>query len=181
VYLLIAYHFKMSIAPTHVVALAAPSDAVQNTAQFTHVRDILLIAPDPAHPINSCFEKYGFDTIHDLVAMATEDVETLEYDEFDAAGLLVNTLDVPCGYKFMIRAFIAMFNNFSNQRSGILDCTSVLMDDFDSWHLLGFRPNVPLTHILHNVNALAQTGPTPAESFERGIKKDKEQYPATNI
>jgi hypothetical protein len=70
-----------------------------------------------------------------------------------------------------------MFNNYSNQRSGILDCTSVLRDDFDSWRLLGFKPDVPLTHIFHNVNALAQTGPTPAESFERGIKKDKEQYP----
>jgi hypothetical protein len=71
----------------------------------------------------------------------------------------------------MIKAFIAMFNNYSNQRSGILDCTSVLRDDFDSWRLLGFKPNVPLTHIVHNVNAIARTGPTPAESFERGIKK----------
>jgi hypothetical protein len=109
--------------------------------------------------------------------MTTEDVEGLKYDEFDAGGLLANTMDVPRGYKFMIRAFIAMFNNFSNQRSGILDCMSVLRDDFDSWRLLGFRPNVPLTHIHHNVHALARTGPTTAESFERGIKKDKEQYP----
>jgi hypothetical protein len=179
VYLLIAYHFKMSTAPTHIVALAAPSDAVQNAAQFTHARNVLLLAADPFHPIHACFEKYGFDTIHDLVAMTTEDVESLEYDEFDAAGLLVNTLDVPRGYKFMIRAFISMFNNFSNQRSGILDCTSVLRDDFDSWRLLGFKPDVPLTHIFQNANALAQTGPTPVESFERGIKKDKElQYTA---
>jgi hypothetical protein len=167
----------MSITPTHVVALATPPDAAQNTAQFAHVQNILLVAADPFHPIHACFEKYGYNTIHDLVAMTAKDVEALEYGKFDAAGALANTLDVPRGYKFMIRAFIAMFNNFSNQRSGILDCMSVLRDDFDSWHLLGFRPNIPLTHILHNAHALAQTGPTPAESFERGIKKDKEQYP----
>jgi hypothetical protein len=153
------------------------TDAVQNTAQFTYVQDILFIAPDRAHPINSCFEKYGYDTIHDLVAMTAKDVENLEYDEFDAAGALANMLDVPRGYKFMIRAFISMFNNFSNQHSGILDCTTVLRDDFDTWRLLGFKPNVPLTHIVYNAHASAQTGPTPAESFERGIKKDKEQYP----
>jgi hypothetical protein len=103
VYLLIAYHFKMSIAPAHAIALALPPDAAQNTAQFTYVQDILLLAPDAAHPINSCFKKYGFDTVHDLVAMTAEDVEGLEYDKFDGAGALANTLDVPGGYKFMIR------------------------------------------------------------------------------
>jgi hypothetical protein len=176
VYLLIAYHFKRSIAPAHAIALAAPPDAVQNTAQFVHVQNNLLVAPDPSHPIHSCFKKYGYDTIHDLVAMTAEDVEALNYDIFDAAGALANTLKVPRGFKFMINAFILMFNNFSNQRSGILDCTSVLKDDFDDWRLLGYKPNVPLNHI-HNVHGPLCTGPTPTESFECGIKKDKDQYP----
>jgi hypothetical protein len=44
--------------------------------------------------------------------------------------------------------------------------------------MLGFKPNVPLTHIVHTPHAPTLTGPTPAESFERGIKKkDKGQYP----
>jgi hypothetical protein len=77
-YLLIAYHFKMLIAPAHAIALAAPPDAVQNTAQFVYVQDILLIANDPNHPIHSCFKKYGYDSIHDLVAMTAKDVEVLE-------------------------------------------------------------------------------------------------------
>jgi hypothetical protein len=51
-----------------------------------------------------------------------------------------------------------------------------LKEDFNSWRLLGYKPNVPLTNI-HNVHGPLCTGPTPAESFERGIKKDKDQCP----
>jgi hypothetical protein len=128
VYLLIAYHFKMLIAPAHAIALAAPPDAAQNTVQFTYFQDIFLLAPDAAHPINSCFKKYGFDIVHDLVAMTTKDVEGLKYDKFDGAGALANTLDVPCGYKFMIRAFISMFykpsapNRLSARKSSSIVC-----------------------------------------------------------
>jgi hypothetical protein len=79
----------------------------------------------------------------------------------------------------MIKAFILMFNNFCRQRLGILDCTSISKDDFDSWRLFGYKPNVSLTHI-HNVHGPLRTGPTPAENFECGIKKDKDQYPEFN-
>jgi hypothetical protein len=173
----------MSTAPAHAMALAAPPDAVQNTAQFTYVQDVLLVAADPVHPINSCFEKYGYDVVHDLIGLAAEDVDALEYDERDAAGAVVSTQLVPCGYQCMIKAFISMFNNYSNQRagggSGILDCTSILKEDFDSWRLLGYKPNFSLTH-LHTIHGTQRTGPTPAENFEHGIKKHKEQYPEFN-
>jgi hypothetical protein len=79
----------------------------------------------------------------------------------------------------MLKAFISMFNSYCSQRSAILDCTSILKDDFDSWHLLGYKPNVPLTHV-RNIHGPLRTGPTPAENFERGIKKDKDQYPKFN-
>jgi hypothetical protein len=36
-YLLIAYHFKMLIAPAHATALIAPPNAAQNAAQFVYV------------------------------------------------------------------------------------------------------------------------------------------------
>jgi hypothetical protein len=75
VYPLIAYHFKMLIAPAHATMLTMPPNAVQNTAQFVYIQDILLVANDPSHPINSCFEKkYGYDVIHDLVALTAKDL-----------------------------------------------------------------------------------------------------------
>jgi hypothetical protein len=75
--------------------------------------------------------------------MTAEDVENLEYDNFDTTGALANMLDVIRGYKFMIKAFILMFNNFSNQRSGILDCTTVLRDDFDIGACSDSSPTFP--------------------------------------
>jgi hypothetical protein len=76
----------------------------------------------------------------------------------------------------MIKAFILMFNNYCNQGSGVLDCVLVLKEDLDNWRLLRFKPNIPLSH-LHNVHGPLRTGPTPAETFECRIKKDKDQYP----
>jgi hypothetical protein len=108
--------------------------------------------------------------------MTVGDIDGLKYDKLNAAGAVAKSLEVPRGFQFMIKAFISMFNSFCNQRSGVLDCTWILKEDFDNWHLLGFKPNVPLTHI-HNVQCPLRTGPTPVESFERRIKKDKDQYP----
>jgi hypothetical protein len=79
----------------------------------------------------------------------------------------------------MIKAFISMFNNFSNQIAAPLDCTSIPKVDYDNFRLTGFKPELPLTQI-HNVRGPARVGPTPAENFERGIKKDKDQYPEYN-
>jgi hypothetical protein len=77
----------------------------------------------------------------------------------------------------MIKAFILMFNNYCHQFAAVIDCTSIVKDDFSTWRLLGYMPNVDLTHI-HNVHAgPLRTGPTPAENFERGIKSDKDHYP----
>jgi hypothetical protein len=108
--------------------------------------------------------------------LTAEDVDGLEYDKLDATGTLIATELVPQGYQSMLKGFISMFNSYCKQFSAILDCTSILKDDFDSWHLLGNKHNIPLTHI-HNVDGPLRTGPTPAENFEHGIKRDKDQYP----
>jgi hypothetical protein len=64
--------------------------------------------------------------------MTAEDVDGLEYNKLNAAGAVAKTLDVPRGFQFMIKAFISMFNNYCNQQSGVLDCTSILKEDFDT-------------------------------------------------
>jgi hypothetical protein len=123
------------------------------------------------------FEKHGYDLIHDLVALTAKDVNALDYDEFNAVGVLIAMQLVPRGYQFMIKVFISLFNNYCGQFASVLDCTSILKDNYDNWHLLGYKPNVPfLTHI-HNVHGHVCTGPTPAETFERGIKRHKDNYP----
>jgi hypothetical protein len=43
-----------------------------------------------------------YNTIHYLVAVTAKDVEVLKYNEFNAAGAVADTLEVPCGFQFMI-------------------------------------------------------------------------------
>jgi hypothetical protein len=114
VYPLIAYHFKMLIAPAHSLTLALPTTAAIDTAQFVHARDVLLVANDPLHPINACFKKYGYNVIHNLVAVTAVDVDALEYNKLDAAGVLVIAMQsagvliamqlVPRGYRLQYTA-----------------------------------------------------------------------------
>jgi hypothetical protein len=70
-----------------------------------------------------------------------------------------------------------------SQVGGLIDVTLILLADFNENRVTAYDPNAPLNYQPKLVNQGAQVGgggasrATPAELFDRGIKKDKDHYP----
>jgi hypothetical protein len=74
-----------------------------------------------------------------------------------------------------------MLAHWTHEKKGPIEVTSITPDDFSTWRLSGYNPGGEMSPDPSAPaippGARAPTGGTPAEQFQRGIKKDKDHHP----
>ena len=100
---------------------------------------------------------------------------------------------VPRGLTQRLKILVSMYLKWSHVRGGDIEITSVTLADFYTFHTEEFNPADPFgaTHRavaiappiggvvpapVHGHVVHAPAGPTPAQQFDRCIKKDKDHY-----
>jgi hypothetical protein len=143
-----------------------------SATQFTYVCDTLL-GLTPGNILLLAFDCAGLQTTMDLAAVTNGMINTMTYE---AGGL---ETPLPVGHRAKIRIVCSMLAYWTHEKRGPIDVTSITPDDFSTWRLSGYNPRGEINPdpVAPAVppGARAQAGGTPAEQFQRGIKKDKDQ------
>jgi hypothetical protein len=168
----------MSVPPPHVVQVtAAQRTRIQLTIQLEYALTELLQVPADS-PLQNALTREHYTTVMDLKNLHSTNIDALEYNATMPPA-------EPNGLRQLLRIFISLLNCWTPQVGGLIDMTSILLADFNEYCITAYDPNAPLNYQEPNqVNQQgAQAGgggaprATPAELFNRGIKKDKDHYP----
>ena len=130
----------------------------------------------------------GYNEFADLIGMSLDDIDGLSYWDGDPDNLITS---VPRGLTQRLKILVSMYLKWSHVRGGDIEISSVTLADFYTFRTEEYNPADPLgaTHraaITAPVVGIAPApvhghiahaaGPTPAQQFDRGIKKDKDHY-----
>jgi hypothetical protein len=122
--------------------------------------------------------------------MSVEDIDGLSYfDGVDPNALLPTA--VPRGLTQRLKILVAMYLKWSFIRGRDIDISTVTLADFYAFRTEEYNPLDPFgtTHRAvaaitaphappaHHAHVAHAGAPTPAQQFDRGIKKDKDHYP----
>jgi hypothetical protein len=176
----------MSVPPAHVMlATAVQRTRIQLTIQLEYVLTKLMQLPANS-PLRNAIALEHYTTVMDLKNLHSDDIDGLSYNA-TIPPAAPNLLPVPNALRQILRIFISLLNCWMPQVGGLIDVTSILLADFNEYHVSGYDPNAPLNYQHNAVHQGAQAGgggapqancATPAaELFNRGIKKDKDHYP----
>lgn len=151
----------------------------KNNAMFTHDVGTIL---DSGHntPIAMWLEQEHCTQISDIVTLSCNDIHEMDYQNAAGDHELLTQGDAN---KLII--FIDRYQHWADIDGSILDMETINKEDFDVYRILGYDPDNPYSR-----NAAAQVphaapvpavpsiaavpGGTPAELFDRGIKKDNQ-------
>jgi hypothetical protein len=120
------------------------------------------------------------DSLTELMALSIIAIDAFTYTPVAANG----PVPMPVGFRGRIKVVIAMTNDMSRTLGDDVDLRTVTRQDFDNYrvseyrlyHPLGVRIAIQQQQQQQAGAAHAGGGMTPAEQFERAIKKDMEHY-----
>ncbi|MGL5936342.1 MAG: hypothetical protein ACRCZI_12055 [Cetobacterium sp.] len=142
---------------------------------WTHVCFAHLGLNTMQHPIAVGIKDAGVNYFDDLLGLVKHDINHITYDAGDAAN--PNCILIPRGYAGRIKITISMFHDYSRQLGGNVRMDSISEDEFDRYRMSFYSIQHPLgRRFIPPVANNAAPCATPAELFNRGIKKDKDHY-----
>jgi hypothetical protein len=175
----------MLIPPNHVGIITIPNNTRQSqTAQLAHVIDTLL-GFQLGDPLPQALIEGGFTSILDVVNLQSEQIAGLCWTNANNQSVLV-----PLAHRQKLHIAVSMYHHWSMEVN-----RSITMAEYDEYRISGYQPGAPLIPPDRNNNqnglngnpppqnpppataGIARPQATPAEMFDRGIKKDKEHYP----
>jgi hypothetical protein len=177
----------MSIPPPHV-GIIPPTNNTCNAqiAQLAHVIDTLL-GYQAVDPVPQALIDGGFTSILDVVNLENDNITNLTYTNANNA-----IVAVPLALCQKLCIAISMYHHWSAHLNGTVDVTTITVANYDEYRISGYCPGSPLIPPARNnqngangANHPPQNPPpatagnahpqaTPAEMFDRGIKKDKD-------
>jgi hypothetical protein len=187
----------MAAPPAHVLPMViggANTRLVQQRC-FNYANDVIMDL-DPDDPLILAFQKNRIVNIYDIITMDAAQVDDLLFDELPVAAVAVaagaapaqRDVPIPPGAAGRLKCFISMHNLWTFQLGHPVDIELITNDDFNQYRVRMYNPGAPLHFAVPPVPVGMPAmgggfphGPapraTPAELFDRGIKKDKEHYP----
>ena len=155
---------------------------------WDHVCTVLMDTSD-GKPVKEALRLHGCNNLHELLMMSEQDLNDLKFPDPDDTS---RNIRLPVGQCRLVRA-IQAFNSFLcfETASPTVDWLSLTTDDFDTFRITTYDPNIPITKFrrvsVHGNPGQATTygnfapglsSPvTPKFSnFMRGVKRDKSHY-----
>jgi Reverse transcriptase (RNA-dependent DNA polymerase) len=179
--------------PDHVLdRTIAQNTRASQVAMFDHAVDTLLqLAPQDG--LRFALLEEGFSEFDELIGLTERVIDSFDYTDPAAAPPV--RLNVQRAQRQRLKILISLFQHWSNIRGTEINIESVTLADFQAYRIGGFNPEQPFPTFInrgaplpHNTVIAAggggvpppvgivRHGPTPAQLFERGIKKDKDHY-----
>ena len=153
---------------------------------YAHVTTVLLQVVT-GDPFDLCFRANGFTEFVDLLGLTESDIEALVYE--DPGPPVRKKVPVPRGYTQRLKILIALYLKWSHKRPLDINIEDVTLVDFLDFRTSEYNPSAPFAATHRTVGTstaptgptllaapLPTGGPTPAQQFDRGIKKDKDHY-----
>ena len=170
----------MATRPPHVTAQLAVLTRANSQAALNHVLNVTI--GDTNHHLRWALEHYGVDDLEGLLTMPFADVDTLQYvDQAGPAPHPPAQALLPAR-RNLIKAWLGLHANYSRDLGGPIDVLTVLNDDYNMWRISGYDPTqpvVPYAAPIPVAAAAVAAAPrhTPAESFQKGVRKSADNYP----
>ena len=155
------------------------------------------------HPFTLAFNQNGINDMGDLMSLTPNDIDGIMYldpNNIVPPGAQLTVVNLSLANRQRLKIIIQMYNMWTHHVGSLIDITTIDMNTFNEWRIRGYMPNLPLqvavgTDLTINaVNIVPlgappapgnpphggghhHHGPSRAEQFNRGIKKDKDHYP----
>jgi hypothetical protein len=135
-------------------------------------------------------DRLGYVEFADLLAMTVEDIDGMTYiDPIDPTNRVPTP--VPRGYTQRVKILVSMYLKWSYIRGTDIDLETVTLEDFYRYRTSEYNPANPFGVTHRAAHGMAPVDPaavaiapvvrpvrsTPAQLFDRGIKRDKDHYP----
>lgn len=152
---------------------------------WAHIKTELLRIND-GHPLLEAFQQSHILGVANLFMMTDQDIENLKFKESDGT-----ISQVPFGYRTMIRVLKSYHSHSCHpQQTTLIDWNSITKDDIDDFRINIYHPTEPIICYVKGaasakpnpvtlnpqISATRPTTYTKAESFKRGVKREKSHY-----
>jgi hypothetical protein len=144
---------------------------------YDHVVRTLMNIPSGCET-ELCFKQNAIASAHDLASLTENDINQLTYKEVDKNGDPTgNTLDIPVFRRSSIRHmcnYLRLLSSMNNNKLTEKIITDITIDDWNEYRIMA------PTKSNSTFNSLATSNSTQSlelQNFNKGIKRDKLQYP----
>ena len=136
----------------------------------------ILLLPDNS-PIIQAFNHENIETINDVLNIRDTDIELLEYVRENKENETTELCKLTRGHHSWIRVLIHFIEHLELQSENQLE--EVTFDDFNEYRFHIYKPNANPSSSNYSSNKTPEnkTSNHDGDSFKRGTKRDKSQYP----